>query len=93
MALARVSFYNRLKRLNFTDCLLVNTVHDSIVVDFDEKKCDYKVIAKTFHDVFDDLPKNFEKMFLTPFNVPMSCEVLMGKDWENMSEIKKEEIC
>lgn len=93
MALARVSFYNRLKRLNFSDCLLVNTVHDSIVVDFDENKCDHKVIAKTFHDVFDDLPKNFEKLFLTPFNVPMQCEVLMGKDWENMSEIKKEELC
>jgi DNA polymerase I-like protein with 3'-5' exonuclease and polymerase domains len=93
MALARVSFYNRIKRLELKECLLVNTVHDSIVVDINEKVCDNKVVARTMHEVFDDLPKNFEKLFLTPFNVPMECEVLQGQDWENMVEIKKEEIC
>lgn len=90
MALARVSFFNRLKKLNYTDCLLVNTVHDSIVIDFNEKTCDNKQIARTLHDVFEDIPKNFEKLFLTPFNVPMTCEVLMGPNWENMEVIDKE---
>jgi DNA polymerase-1 len=90
MALARVSFYNRLKKLNYKDCLLINTVHDSIILDFNEKVCDNKLLAETMHNVFQDLPKNFEKLFLTPFNVPMTCEVLTGKDWENMVEIKKE---
>lgn len=90
MALARVSFYNRIKKLGLKECLLVNTVHDSIVVDINPKVCDNKVVARTMHEVFDDLPKNFEKLFLTPFNVPMECEVLMGDDWENMVEIKKE---
>ena len=93
MTLARVSFYNRIKKLGLKECLLVNTVHDSIVVDINEKVCDNKVVARTMHEVFDDLPKNFEKLFLTPFNVPMECEVLQGQDWENMVEIKKEEIC
>ncbi len=93
MALARVSFYNRITKLGLKESLLVNTVHDSIVIDFNEKVCDNKVIAKTFHDVFDDLPMNFEKLFYTPFNVPMECEVLMGKDWENMEEITKESLC
>lgn len=88
MALARVSFFNRLKKLNYKECLLVNTVHDSIVIDFNEKICDNKLIAQTLHDVFADIPKNFEKLFLTPFNVPMTCEVLMGKDWENMEVIE-----
>ncbi len=88
MALARVSFFNRLKKLNYSECLLVNTVHDSIVLDFNEKTCDNKLIAQTLHEVFDDIPKNFEKLFLTPFNVPMTCEVLMGKDWENMEVIE-----
>lgn len=87
MALARVSFFNRLKKLNYEKCLLVNTVHDSIVVDFCPKTCDNKVLAQTMHDVFRDLPSNFEKMFLTPFNVPMKAEVLIGQDWENMEEI------
>lgn len=90
MALARVSFYNRIKKLGLKECLLVNTVHDSIVVDINPKVCDNKVVARTMHEVFDDLPKNFEKLFLTPFNVPMECEVLHGEDWENMVEIKKE---
>ena len=90
MALARVSFYNRIKKLGLKECLLVNTVHDSIVVDINPKVCDNKVVARTMHEVFDDLPKNFEKLFLTPFNVPMECEVLCGEDWENMVEIKKE---
>lgn len=90
MALARVSFYNRVKRAELKECLLVNTVHDSIVVDINQKVCDNKVVARIMHEVFDDLPKNFEKLFLTPFNVPMECEVLMGDDWENMVEIKKE---
>jgi DNA polymerase I-like protein with 3'-5' exonuclease and polymerase domains len=88
MALARVSFHNRLKKLNYKDCLLVNTVHDSIVLDYNEKVCDTNTLAQLFHDVFRDLPKNFEKLFLTPFNVPMTCEVLVGTNWENMEEIK-----
>ena len=88
MALARVSFHNRLKKLNYKDCLLVNTVHDSIVLDYNEKVCDTNTLAQLFHDVFKDLPKNFEKLFLTPFNVPMTCEVLVGTNWENMEEIK-----
>jgi DNA polymerase I-like protein with 3'-5' exonuclease and polymerase domains len=88
MALARVSFHNRLKKLNYIDCLLVNTVHDSIILDYNEKVCDTKILAQLFHDVFRDLPRNFEKLFLTPFNVPMTCEVLVGTNWENMEEIK-----
>ena len=93
MALARVSFYNRLKKLAYKDCLLVNTVHDSIVLDYNEKTCDNIVLAETMHSVFDDIPKNFEKLFQVKFNVPMTCEVLVGKDWENMTEIKRSNKC
>ena len=90
MALARVSFFNRLKKLNYKDCLLVNTVHDSIVLDINEKVCDNRVIAKTLHDVFQDIPANFKKLFGVEFNVPMTCEVLYGSNWENMEVINKE---
>ena len=82
MALARVSFYNRLKKLNFKDCLLVNTVHDSLVVDCDEKTTDVDKVIMTMHEVFDDLPANFKKMFGVEFNVPMECEVQTGYCWE-----------
>ena len=87
MALARVSFYNRLKKLNFQNCLLVNTVHDSIVVDCDEKTTDVDKVIMTMHEVFDDLPANFKKMFGVEFNVPMACEVQTGYNWEDMTVV------
>lgn len=89
MALARVSFYNRLKKLNFKDCLLVNTVHDSIVVDCDEKTTDVDKVIMTMHEVFDDLPANFKKMFGVEFNVPMAAEVQIGYNWEEMTVVDR----
>lgn len=89
MALARVSFYHRLKKLGYNKCLLVNTVHDSIVLDVCEKAVDVDKIITTMHEVFDDLPKNFEKMFGVVWNVPMACEVQTGYDWHNMKVIDK----
>lgn len=89
MSIARVSFNNRMKKLNYSNCLLVNTVHDSLVVDYDEKTCDGQEIANTMYEVFEDLPMNFQKLFLIPFNVPMAAEVLQGKNWEQMDVIAK----
>ncbi|CAB4240912.1 DNA-directed DNA polymerase, family A, palm domain containing protein [uncultured Caudovirales phage] len=89
MALARVSAFNRLNKLGYGDkCLLVNTVHDSIILDYDDKVCDTKVLVDMFHSIFVDLPLNFEKMFKTPFNVPMAAECQVGMDWKNMEVYK-----
>jgi DNA polymerase I-like protein with 3'-5' exonuclease and polymerase domains len=85
MALVRVSFFNRLKKLGLKDCLLVNTVHDSLVVDTVEENI--PIIAKLFHEVFRDVPANFEKIFGSRFNLPMTCEVNAGPNWEDMQEI------
>lgn len=85
MALVRVSFFNRLKKLGLKDCLLVNTVHDSLVVDTIEENI--PIIAKLFHEVFRDVPANFEKIFGSRFNLPMTCEVNAGPNWEDMQEI------
>ena len=85
MALARVSAHNRLKKLGYGDkCLLVNTVHDSIILDFDARYCDLNVLSNLFHSVFKDLPSNFEKMFGVEFNVPMACEIQYGNNWSDM---------
>lgn len=85
MALARVSAHNRLKKLGYGDkCLVVNTVHDSIILDFDIKHCDLTVLSNLFHSVFKDLPSNFEKMFGVEFNVPMACEIQYGNNWSDM---------
>lgn len=85
MALARVSAHNRLKKLGYGDkCLLVNTVHDSLILDYDTKYCDLNVLSNLFHSVFKDLPTNFEKMFGVEFNVPMACEIQYGNNWSDM---------
>ena len=89
MALARVSFHNRMKKLNYNNCLLVNTVHDSIVLDVDENTVDVQKIINTMHEVFDDLPMNFKKMFGVEFNTPMACEVQTGYNWEDMNVVDR----
>lgn len=89
MALARVSFYNRLKKLNYPNCLIVNTVHDSIVVDCDEKTTNIDQLITTMHEVFDDIPANFKKMFGVEFNVPMAAEVQIGKNWQDMEVVDR----
>lgn len=89
MSLARVSAWRRLKELGYGDkCLMVNTVHDSIILDFDEKVVDVHKLDKLFHEVFRDIPANFKKMFGVEFNIPMSCENLVGHNWADMQEIK-----
>ena len=89
MALARVSFHNRMKKLNYNNCLLVNTVHDSLVLDVDENTVDVQKIINTMHEVFDDLPMNFKKMFGVEFNTPMACEVQTGYNWEDMKVVDR----
>ena len=82
MAIARVSAYNRIKQLGYGDkCLFINTVHDSIIIDIDTKVCDNNRVVSILHEVFSDIPKNVEKLFGVPFNVPMEAEVQIGQKW------------
>jgi hypothetical protein len=82
MTIARVSLYNRMRKLNYEKARLVNTVHDSIIIDCDSVHVG--VLAKTMLDVFEDVPKNFQKMFGTEFNLPMKAEVQVGNNWKDM---------
>lgn len=81
MSLARVSFKKRFDNAGI-DGFLVNSVHDSIVCDVHPKELDR--VATLFHEVFRDLPTNFERVFKVPFNLPMTCEVSYG---DNMKEL------
>ena len=82
MTLARVSLYNRMRKLNYEKARLVNTVHDSIIIDCDSSFTN--TLAKTMLDVFEDVPKNFQKMFGTEFDLPMKAEVQVGNNWKDM---------
>jgi DNA polymerase I-like protein with 3'-5' exonuclease and polymerase domains len=82
MAIARVSLSNRLKDMK--NVKLINTVHDSIIVDFDSKVCDNISIVKIVDQCFTDIPANFKKLFGVEFNLPMRVECQVGPTWGNM---------
>ena len=85
MAIARVSLKNRLK--DKKGIKLVNTIHDSIILDFDDKQNDPTELVKLVDTCFNDVPKNFEKLFGTPFNLPMRVECELGNNWGDMEKI------
>lgn len=82
MMITRVSLFNRIKQDK--SILLVNSVHDSIVVDCPEDKVGF--VCNTIKSVFDDVPRNFKKLFGVDFNLPYRGEISVGLDWKNMEE-------
>ena len=84
MSIARVSLFNRMRKLGYENAKLINTVHDSIIIDCDNSHVD--VLAKTLLKVFEDIPQNFNKLFGVEFNLPMKGEVKVGKTWGDLQE-------
>ena len=85
MAIARVSFMGRLAKKTWGYlCLLVSSVHDSIVVDAPAYLL--QEITNLFHQVFDDLAKNIYKLFKYNWEVPLGCEVKFGMNMKDMQK-------
>ena len=84
MSIARVSFAKRFKKENIQG-ILVNTVHDSIVADILASEIDK--VVKIFHEVFRDIPINFERLFGIKFTLPMSVEVKVGSNMYDLEEV------
>lgn len=82
MAIARVSLRNRLK--DHDGIKMINTVHDSIILDFDPKVWDNITLVNIVDKCFEDVPKNFEKLFGINFNLPMRVECQIGETWGDM---------
>ena len=88
MAIARVSLHKRLKAMNLNGILFCNTVHDSIVLDIDNKKLDIlPELCYTIYKVFEDIPNNFNRLFGLEFNLPIRAEISYGKNWGDMETI------
>lgn len=85
MAIARVSLRNRLKEHDGVK--LVNTVHDSIILDYDQKVWDTINLVNIVDKCFEDVPSNFEKLFGNKFNLPMRVECQIGETWGDMEVI------
>lgn len=90
VALARVSLYNRIKKLRLTDkrwelVLLINTIHDSLMLDIPADMV--KEIHQLVDEVFVDLPRNFEKIFGVKFNLKVRVETKVGSTWGSMTKL------
>ena len=84
MAIVRVSLRNRLKGIG--NLKLINTVHDSIMIDYDESTVSKDKLVPIVRAAFEDVPKNFEKLFGKEFNLPMRVDIQVGKTWGNLEE-------
>jgi len=93
MMIARISAHNRISRMpEYPERIkFFNTVHDDIQLDVDNDPELCYNICITLEQVFEDLPKNFEKVFKLPFNVPMAGEVSYGKNLLNLKKFDRNE--
>lgn len=84
MSIFRVSFRARFD----SNCgKLISSVHDSLVVDTVQGKEQY--VVDLMHNCMEDVPKNFERLFKVPFNLPMVVECQVGPNMDDMVEWKK----
>lgn len=85
MSVIRVDFYRRFKNANIKG-LLVNTVHDSIVLDL-ESNLDVDKSVEMIYNVLLDFPQNFEKIFGVPFDLEIRGEMEVGMNQYDMEAI------
>ena len=86
VSILRVMVYKRSKKYEL-DGLLINTVHDSIVVDCPREATRDWIIL--FKECFEDLPKNIEKVFGFKFDMKIRVEIMIGKNQYNLHKVLK----
>ena len=73
------------KQLTNLESCIVNTVHDSIVIDVHPKEIDKVTqIIKSLNDVITDL---VSKHFKIEFNVPLLLEAKIGDNWLDTKDV------
>lgn len=85
MVIARISLRNRLLKYKMDEVKLVSTVHDSIVADCPEAQA--KDVATIMHEVFNDIPDNFKRMFKYEMKVKFPCDTKQGPNLLDMTEL------
>ena len=83
--IACINIFNMMKRFKLKS-KLINTVHDSIVVDTVEDEIDDVkwCLFKGCEEVIDSLKKRYN----IDFNVPLDTDLKMGYDWLNLKEVE-----
>jgi len=84
--MARVSLFKRWKKTDIKG-ELINTVHDSIVIDCPSKEVERWV--ELTNNVFNDLPGNINKLYPdAKFNLPIKVEIAVGNNQKDLTEIE-----
>lgn len=83
MALARILLSHHLTR-NSLSGRMVETVHDSIMVDCPDPEV--PVVVETFYKVWKLIPEAFERAFGVPYNVKCIVSVKQGRTWGTLTE-------
>lgn len=89
VTIARVSLWKRVKadeKLR-DSVLFVSTVHDSIVLDV-KLSIDVQHLYSVIRGVFSDVPRNFRALFNVELNLPIQCEIKVGNNLLDMTEVK-----
>ncbi len=82
VTIARISLYRRVKSKWGDLVKFISTVHDSIVMVLDEKLVGEMLSLTT--SVFDDVPRNFNKLFGHSFNLPLRAECSVGPNMKDL---------
>ena len=84
MSIIRVDFAKKFKQQQIKG-VLVSTVHDSIVVDVESSE--QQKVVDLFNKVYEDMPKNFYKLFGKEYNLPIFNETSVGPNMKSLTEI------
>lgn len=85
MAIVRVELFRRIRELGDVRIKLISTVHDSVDVDCPES-CVSSVV-RIISESFAAAPQRFKEWFGIEFNLPLRCEIFVGKDLKNLTQI------
>lgn len=84
MSIIRVDFARRFREQQIKG-VLVSTVHDSIVVDVESSE--QQKVVDLFNKVYEDMPKNFKKLFGKEYNLPIFNEISVGPNMKDLEEL------
>ena len=83
MPLALLSLHNALKDSGCKS-LIINTVHDSIVLDVFPGEDD--VVASITYEAMTKVTETFEETYNTKWLVPLEVDIEVGKNWLDMND-------
>jgi DNA polymerase-1 len=82
--LARLEVAKRLRESNLR-ALLISTIHDSIVVDTEEKNC--YTIGKLLKDSVEAVPERCRQIWKYNFVLPLTAEIKVGPNMRHMTKL------